>query len=76
MNVLIQDIKTSEFLTHDNTWTKNPAEAENYGFSLTAHSTARMLNLQSYRILFYCPDTHYRIFIYSSEDTQPSPQSN
>jgi hypothetical protein len=76
MNVLIQDTKSAQFLAPNNRWTNNPAEAENFGFSLTAHSTARMLNLENYQILFYCTETHYNILIYRSGENQSSAQKN
>jgi hypothetical protein len=76
MNVLIKDTKSGQFLAPNNCWTNNPAEAENFGFSLTAHSTARMLNLEDYQILFYCMETHYHILIYRSGEGQAATQKS
>ncbi|MDB6123320.1 MAG: hypothetical protein JWQ71_2313 [Pedosphaera sp.] len=74
MKVLIQDTKSGQFLAPNNGWTNNPMEAENFGFSLTAHSTAQVLNLENYQILFYCTETHYHILIHRSGEGQPADQ--
>ena len=76
MNVLIHDTSSAQYLAANNRWTDNAMEAEDFRFSLTADSMAKMMNLKHYEIIYYCPETHYRILIFRSTDSQPAGQQN
>jgi hypothetical protein len=76
MNVLIHDSISAQYLAPNNRWTDNAMEAEDFGFSLTAECTAKMMNLKHYEIIYYCPETHYRILIFRSTESRPAGQQN
>jgi hypothetical protein len=76
MNVLIHDINSARYLAPNNRWTDNVMEAEDFGFTLTADSTAKMMNLKHYEIIYFCPETHYRILIFRSTEDQPAGRQN
>lgn len=53
MRVLIQNIKTGEYLTQQGTWTLLPNEGQNFRFSSNAEAIIRKENISGLRVVFH-----------------------
>jgi hypothetical protein len=66
MKVLIKDEESRLYAGYQGGWTDCAIEARDYCMSLHARSEALKLNLKKFSVLFYFPESDYKIVVCES----------
>ena len=57
MNILIEDAESLEYLTGNNSWSKNAAECKNFGATKAAFAIAKKEEIGRFNIVAYVHQT-------------------